>query len=108
MSVRYAQVGQFSGLLDRMGLSNSQNQRLQADGFRTMKLTVDHFKFSSGSDIKKYIRYVNITFGNSQSDARRVYFTPVIMNRIIGLYIPYTHSIQFQFYSSLILIGLRN
>ena len=67
-----------------MGLSTSQKQRLQGDSFHTMKLTVDNSKFSSGSDMKKYIRDVMSQLG-PQSDTRRVYFTLVITNLIIGI-----------------------
>jgi len=81
---RYSHEDHFANLLDELGMSNTQVARLQSDGFTSMQILVSHYQSGGASNLEKYyLRDLNKTFANS-SAALRVYFNPVIMNRLCG------------------------
>ena len=80
---KYSDPESFSNLLTEIGMSDTQVARLQNDGFTTMKILVSHYQTGGATELEKYMRDLNKTFANA-SGSLRVYFNPVIINRICG------------------------
>ena len=90
---RFSDADQFTAFLMRIGLSEAQRKRLIEDDFETMEELVEHFQFSTGSEIEAYLIGINKTFGNASQADRRVYFSPVIIGRIIGAILYFCHGL---------------
>ena len=70
-------------MLQEIGLNNTQVARLQSDGFTDMSTLVTHYQTGGASELEKYLRDLNKTFANA-AVALRVYYNPVIINRLCG------------------------
>ena len=81
---RYNSVAHFTTLLTTLGLNQQERDRITDDGFNTMKALVDHYKTRGPKEVHKYLKDHNKTFGNASAANRRVYYSPVKMNRIVG------------------------
>lgn len=90
---RFSDADSFTALLTRVGLSQRQRDRLIEDDFQTMEELVEHFQFSSGSEIESYLSGINKTFGNASQADRRVYFSPVMIGRIVGTILYFCHGL---------------
>jgi len=80
---RYPHADHFSNLLNELGMTNTQAARLQSGGFTSMQILVSHYQSGGASNLEKYLRDLNKTFANS-AVALRVYYNPVIINRLCG------------------------
>ena len=90
---RFSDAESFTALLTRIGVSQRQRDRLIEDDFETMEELVEHFQFSSGSEIESYLLGINKTFGNASQADRRVYFSPVMIGRIVGTILYFCHGL---------------
>ena len=82
---RYQDPASFTDMLQTIGLAASERNRIINDGFTTMETFVNHFKSGGPKEVSKYLKDLNKTFGNSTVAGRRVYYTPVVLNRIVGV-----------------------
>ena len=80
---RYSCEDSFQAFLTAIGVTPAQANRLTMDGFETMKILVGYYQVTGPSDLEKYLRDLNKTFAGGAM-ATRVYFNPVIINRLAG------------------------
>ena len=86
---RYDDAASFTGMLTRIGLPNRERNRLNTDGFTTMKLMVNHYT-TDVEDLRKYLKELNKTYGTAAGNLR-CNFNPFIISRLIGV----THYFNF-------------
>ena len=91
----------FNDMLETIGLSTVQRDRIVGDGFATMKDLVDHHKVSGPKELEKYLKDLNKTFATASSNTGlRVYFPPKLIKRLCGvlfyyrIVVLYFHSIS--------------
>ena len=80
---KYSDPVHFNNLLTEIGLNNTQIARLESDGFTMMEQLVSHYQNGGAADLEKYLRDLNKIFANAIV-ALRVYYNPVIINRLCG------------------------
>lgn len=81
---RYDNHQAFLCLLNNIGVDTKERYRLGADGFMTLRNLVDHFR-DDVDVFHKYLQTSNKTWINNTQVMMRAYFTPVIINRLVGL-----------------------
>ena len=82
---RYTDPGEFDDLLDNIGLTDIQKQRLMDDGFTTLKSLVMHYRNKSNNAFEKYLIDINKIYGNAFNAERRVHFGPLIIESLCGV-----------------------
>ena len=74
----------FEQLLElEFGIIESQLSKLQEDGFVSMDIICKEFKDDVES-FNEYLKSLNKTFG-SAGERLRVYYSPVVINKLVGL-----------------------
>jgi len=91
---RYSNEDEFEAFLDRIGLDEAQSNRLLSDGFVSMKTLVGHYHMSGPEEMDKYLRDLNKTFANASRQENRVYYTAVVINRLIGCLSYFIHCVH--------------
>ena len=81
---KYEDEDSFTNLLTRLAIIPTQRQRLNIDGFTTMKTLVQHYKTSGPKQFKAYLRDLNKMFATAFTQALRVYYNPIAMNHLVG------------------------
>lgn len=81
---KYNSEGSFTTFLTRIGLNPNQVHRLNMDGFTTMKHVVEHYKNSGPKQMESYLKDLNKTFATASTAALRVYYNPMVVNRLVG------------------------
>ena len=89
---RYDNTATFISLLTRIGIPTRERNKLINDGFTTLKLLVNQYS-ADISELTKYLKDLNKTFGSSTTTLR-VNFTPFLISRIIGLTFYYTFCVK--------------
>ena len=89
---RYDDNTTFISLLTRIGIPLKERNKLINDGFTTLKLLVNQYS-ADISELTKYLKDLNKTFGSSTTTLR-VNFTPFLISRIIGLTFYYTFCVK--------------
>ena len=89
---RFTDNGQFEDLLDRVGLGINEKAQFTTDGFTDISLLVKHFSYDVKA-FKSHLQSLNKTFANAAL-ARRMYFNPIQMNRLLGILNYFNHSIN--------------
>ena len=89
---RYDNNATFISLLTRIGIPTRERNKLVNDGFTTLKLLVNQYS-ADISELTKYLKDLNETFGSSTTTLR-VNFTPFLISRIIGLTFYYTFCVK--------------
>lgn len=69
-------------LLETIGVEPRERARLLSDGFTSVEDMISHYSDDT-KGFKLYLETLNKTFGNSTANA--VYFTPPIINKMIGV-----------------------
>ena len=90
---KYSNAIYFTDLLDTIGLDGTQRAKLINDGFTTMETLVNHYKASGPKEFEKYLRDLNRTFATASTQALRVYYSPGIMNRVVGCLNYFRHAV---------------
>lgn len=83
ITARYSEDASFELLLNRLSLGPNEINRIQNDGFTDMSLLVDHFAYDV-KGFKDHLTSLNKSFASATA-ARRVYFNPIMMNRLLGI-----------------------
>ena len=91
---RYSDEDEFEALLDRIGLNDTQVNRLQSDGFVSMRMLVGHYHMSGPEEMDKYLRDLNKTFATAARQEARVYYNPVVINRLVGCLSYFIHCVH--------------
>jgi len=105
---KYEDEDSFTNLLTRLAITPTQRQRLNIDGFTTMKSLVQHYRTSGPKQFKAYLKDLNKTFATASTQALRVYYNPIAINRLVGcLY--YFQNLLYTFHSimDIDLIGMH-
>jgi len=76
---------QFILLLNRCGLAGTQQEKITADGFTSMRILVDHYNFDPNNGFANYVRDLNATLGNASNAERRVYYSPILIVKLSGI-----------------------
>ena len=83
ISDRYSEDASFELLLTRLSVGNNEIARLQSDGFTNTELLVKHFAYDV-KGFREHLLSLNKSLA-SATGARRVYFNPIITNRLLGI-----------------------
>ena len=83
ITARYSEDASFELLLTRLSLGPNEINRIQNNGFRDMSLLVEHFAYDV-KGFKDHLTSLNKSFASATA-ARRVYFNPIMMNRLLGI-----------------------
>ena len=89
---RYSSNTSFTTLLTNLGIDGNERDQFATDGFENMSLLVKHFSYEIGS-FKSHLRNLNKTFANAPN-ARRMYFNPICINRLLGVLYYFTQAIN--------------
>ena len=89
---RYTSDDNFEDLLNRLGLGVNERQQFITDGFTNISLLVKHFSYDVAS-FKSHLQGLNKTFANA-AQARRMYFNPIQINRLLGVLHYFTQSVN--------------
>ena len=83
----------FEQLLElEFGIIEGQLSKLQEDGFVSMDIICKEFKDDVES-FKEYLKSLNKTYG-SAGEGLRVYYSPVVINRLVGLLYYFNIAVQ--------------
>ena len=73
----------FNHMLDTIGFASVQRARIVADGFTTMKESVDHYKITGPKELERYLKDLNKTFTTAAvNTSLRVYYSPKLIKRL--------------------------
>ena len=87
---RYEDQNSLLCMLDNIGLDTKEKFRLLHDGYNTMEKIVNNY-VNKPSDFKKYLIRNNKTWMSSTLPRMRSFFTPIIMDRLVGV-LHYVHT----------------
>ena len=90
---RFTADDNFEDLLDRLGLGANEMQQFITDGFTNISLLVKHFSYDVAS-FKAHLQSLNKTFANAATAARRMYFNPIQINRLLGILYYFNQSVN--------------
>ena len=90
---RFTADDNFEDLLDRLGLGANEMQQFITDGFTNISLLVKHFSYDVAS-FKTHLQSLNKTFANAATAARRMYFNPIQINRLLGILYYFNQSVN--------------
>ena len=68
-------------------------QQFITDGFTNISLLVKHFSYDVAS-FKTHLQSLNKTFANAATAARRMYFNPIQINRLLGILYYFNQSVN--------------
>ena len=91
---RYEDPVAFSAFATAIGLNATQYNKLVQDGFNSMKDLVDHHLVFGPKALEKYLQDVNKTFATASTVALRVYFNPILVNRLAEFLNYYMHTVH--------------
>lgn len=94
IQARYESPVAFIAFMRTIGLNGRQQAKLVNDGFNTMKVLVDYYQATGIKEFEKYLQDVNKTFATASVAALRVYFNPIIINRLVGCVNYFNHIIH--------------
>ena len=89
---RFTTDASLENLLTRLGLGVNERQQFTTDGFTNISLLVKHFSYDVAS-LKTHLQGLNKTFANA-AVARRMYFNPIQINRLLGVLYYFTQSVN--------------
>jgi len=81
---RYEDEPTFVAFLNVIGLNDRQTQRLVDDGFLTMRSLVEHYKVPGPKQFEVYLKDLNKTFATASTLNLRIYYSPGVINRLVG------------------------
>ena len=87
---RYKNQNSLLCMLDNIGLDTKEKFRLLHDGYNTMEKIVNNYVNKPG-DFKKYLIRNNKTWISSTLPRMRSFFTPIIIDRLVGI-LHYVHT----------------
>ena len=87
---RYSEDASFELLLIRLGLGANEIARINTDGFTNMSLLVKHFTYDV-KGFKDHLSSLNKSLA-SATGVRRVYFNPIMTNRLLGVLYYFSHA----------------
>ena len=73
----------FVDLMHECGASQNEIDRIVDDGFGSMKDLVVHHE-NNIETFREYLKMLNKTFGQNPDPAKKVYFPPPVVNRLMG------------------------
>ena len=94
IQARYESPTAFIAFMRTIGLNNRQQAKLVDDDFNTMKVLVDYYQTTGIKEFEKYLQDINKTFATASIAALRVYFNPIIINRLVGCVNYFNHTIH--------------
>ena len=74
----------FVDLMFDMGVGDNERDRIVEDGFGSIRELLEQYEHDTES-FRSYIKNLNRTFGSSRDTKTRVYFSPPVINRMIGV-----------------------
>ena len=81
---RYEDEPTFAAFLNVIGLNERQIQRLIDDGFHTMRSLVEHYKVPGPKQFEVHLKDLNKTFATASTLNLRIYYSPGVINRLVG------------------------
>ena len=94
---RYSDQNAFLCMLSRTGCGTKERFRLLHDGFNTIESLVGHFN-DDIDGFKKHLTNSNKTWLNHSLVRMRAFFTPVMINKLLGI-LYYYHTAVHLFHS---------
>ena len=95
---RFEDEPSFDQFLTVIGLTDRQRQRIIQDGFHTMRSLVEHYKVPGPKQFETYLKDLNKTFATASTVALRIYFSPGVINRLVGC-LNYFRHLVYTFHS---------
>ena len=71
-------------VLHELGVGKNERDRIVDDGFDSMRSIVNQYE-NDPEGMRGYLKQLNKAFGSSPDDDLRIYFSPPVMSRMIGL-----------------------
>ena len=94
---RYTDQNAFLCMLQQIGCDVKERFRILHDAFNTIESLVDHFNADIGG-FKKHLTNSNKTWLNHSNTRMRAFFTPVMINKLLGV-LYYYHTAIHLFHS---------
>ena len=94
IQARYESPVAFIAFMRTIGLNNRQQAKLVDDDFNTMKVLVDYYQATGIKEFEKYLQDINKTYTTASVASLRVYFNPIIINRLVGCVKNFNHIIR--------------
>ena len=81
---RFITEQRFVGVLFAIGVGRNERDRLVDDCFISMKAFVNQYEHKT-EELRSYIKTLNKTFGSLANQEQKIYFSPLVMSKLIGL-----------------------
>jgi len=92
-SERFTNTQSINYIFHEIGLSNPERVRLINDGMTSVQALVNMY----GHNIKHFCTYLeglNKTFASANQVANRVYYTPIIISKLMGVLFYFSHCVE--------------
>ena len=81
---RYDDQSTFVAFLNVIVLNDKQTQRLEDDGFLTIRSLVELYEVPGPKQFEVYLKDLNKTFATASTLNLRIYYSPGVINRLVG------------------------
>ena len=93
LSERYTHAQSINFIFHEIGLTNPERVRLINDGMISVQALVNMYGHNI-KDFRTYLEGLNKTFASASVAANRVYYTPVIISKLMGVLFYFSHCVE--------------